>query len=85
MAFPRTDNIYQALNIFKYLEIHINNKLIFDPLFHEVMENQQTRIKIEEMRKVYKDATEKLPTNAQIPLGKPIQVNCFVYSDHAGY
>ena len=83
MAFPRTDNIYQALNIFKYLEVHINNKLAFDPLFHEVREKQQTRTNIEEMKKVYKDETEELPNNALIPLGTTFQVNCFVDSDHA--
>ena len=43
-----------------------------DPLFHEVTENQQTKTKIEEMKKVYKDAIEELPTNAPIPLGTPI-------------
>ena len=36
------------------------------------------------MKKVYKDVNEELPTNAPIPLGTPIQVNCFVDSDHAG-
>ena len=36
------------------------------------------------MNKVYKYATEELPTNVPIPLGTPIQVNCFVDSDHAG-
>ena len=36
------------------------------------------------MKKVYKDTTEELPTNAPIPLGTPIQVNCFVESDQAG-
>ena len=36
------------------------------------------------MKKVYKDVTQELPTNAPIPLGTPIQVNCFVDYDHAG-
>ena len=57
LAFPCTGSIYQALHIFKYLEVRINNELDFDPLFHEVKENQKTRTKIEEMKKVYKDAT----------------------------
>ena len=84
LDFPCTGHIYQALHILKYLEVHINNELDFDTLFHEVTENQQTRTNIEETKKVYKDATEELPTNAPIPLGTPIQVNCFVDSDHYG-
>ena len=36
LAFPRTGYIYQALHIFKYLEVHINNRLAFDPLFREL-------------------------------------------------
>ena len=36
LAFPRTVHIYQALYIFNYLELHINNELAFDPLYHEV-------------------------------------------------
>ena len=72
------------MDIFKYLEVHITNEITFDPLFHEVTENQQTRTRIEEMKKVDKDATEESPINAPIPLGTPIQVNCFVYYDHAG-
>ena len=66
------------------MELHINNELAFDPLFHEVTENQQNRTNIEDMNKVYKDATEELSTNAPIPLGTPIQDNCFVDSDHSG-
>ena len=37
------------------------------------------------MKKIYKYVTEELPTNVPIPLGTPIQVNCFVDSDHNGY
>ena len=58
LDFPRTGHICQALHIFKYLEVCINNELTFDTLFHEVTENQQTRTNIEEMKKVYKDTTE---------------------------
>ena len=48
LYFPRTGYYYQALHIFKYLEVHINNELDFYHLLHEVKENQQTRTKIEE-------------------------------------
>ena len=84
LAFPRTGYIYQALHIFKYLEVHINNRLAFDPLFRELSQNEQTRTKIEEMEKVYKYLTEELPTNAPVSLGTSIQVKYFLDSDHDG-
>ena len=36
------------------------------------------------MKEIYVDAKELLPTNAPSHRGNPIQVNCFVDSDHAG-
>ena len=36
------------------------------------------------MKEIYTDAEEAMPTNAPEPRGNPIQVNCFVDSDHAG-
>ena len=35
LAQPRTGHIYQALHIFKYLEMHINNDFSFDPFYQE--------------------------------------------------
>ena len=36
------------------------------------------------MSQIYVDAQEDLPTNSPTPLGNPVQINCFVDSDHAG-
>ena len=36
------------------------------------------------MKEKYPDAEEDLPLNAPEPRGNPIQINCFVDSDHAG-
>ena len=58
LAFPCTGHIYQDLDIFNYLEVHITNEISFDPIFHEVKENQKTRTKIEEIKKFQKDVTE---------------------------
>jgi hypothetical protein len=36
------------------------------------------------MKEYYPDSQEAIPPNAPPPLGKPLQVNCFVDADHAG-
>ena len=83
---PRTGHLQQALHIIKYLDIHQGNELTFDPdeyVFTET-ELEETRNKYKAMKQIYVDAKEDLPTNAPTPLGEPVQVNCFVDSDHAG-
>ena len=35
------------------------------------------------MKELYVDANEEVPGNAPEPRGEPIQINCFVDSDHA--
>ena len=37
-----------------------------------------------EMREIYVDAFEDLPTNAPTLRGKSVQLNCFVDADHGG-
>ena len=74
----------QALHIIKYLNIHFKNDLAFDPTIHEVEDPQLVQARIKAMKEIYTDTEEAMPTNAPEPRGNPIQVNCFVDSDHAG-
>lgn len=85
-ASPRTGHLIQVLHIIKYLDIHPTNELTFDPqefVFTET-EEIETESKKRAMSQLYVDAAKDLPTNAPEPLGQPVQVNCFVDSDHAG-
>ena len=84
LAQPRTGHIYQALHIFKYLETHINNDLSFDPLYQKVNSFFDPRSLICEMKGIYADTQEDIPTNALMPRGKSVQLNCFVDADHSG-
>ena len=84
LASPRTGHLVQALHIFKYLELHRKNELAFDPMYQKVESDQNVDKKIEEMKRIYVDAKEDLPPNAPEPRGRPVQVNCFEDSDHAG-
>ena len=81
---PRTGHLLQALHVFKYLEIHCDNELAMDPAYQDVEHPDITNQRIANMKAMYPDAVEDLPTNAPEPRGNPIQINCFVDSDHAG-
>ena len=83
---PRTGHLQQALHIVKYLDIHQSNELTFDPQEYTFTETEMevTRKKFKAMSQIYIDAKEDIPSNAPSPLGEPVQLNCFVDSDHAG-
>ena len=70
LSYPRTGHIYQALHIYKYLETHIDNDLMFDPMYYNFANLNENYQKIDEMKKIYVDAKEELPTNASKPHGK---------------
>ena len=86
LAFPRTGHLNQALHMFKYLDIHTESELTFDPKLYSIDTNvlNEADEKIKAMSSLYVDAKEELPPNAPKPRGKSVQVNCFVDSDHAG-
>ena len=77
-SHPRTGHIYHALHIYRYLETQIDNDLLFDPMHHGFSNLNQNYQKIDEMKKIYVDAKEELPTNAPKPHEKkhPIELFC---------
>ena len=82
---PRTGHLVQALHIFKYLDIHKSNELAFNPEYVEPMVHQNdVKENTQLMKKMYPDAVEDLPPNAPEPRGRPVEMSCFVDSDHAG-
>ena len=86
LAAPRTGHLQQSLHIFKYLDIHRDNELAFDPTYLGIPNpsDNTKESKIARMKKYYPDAEEALPSNAPEPRGLPVQINCFVDADHAG-
>ena len=88
LVYPRIGHLHQAFHIFKYLDIHSESFISFDPTklsFIEPLDTTQSnRHKASEMKVLYPDAKEYLPSNAPAPRGKPVQINLFVDSDHAG-
>ena len=88
LCYPRLGHLHQALHIFKYLDIHRESFLSFDPTrlcLDEPANGFNTNAaKAAEMRSFYPDVAEALPPNAPEPRGEPVQINCFVDADHAG-
>ena len=88
LANPRWRYLHQALHLFKYLDIHKESFLRFDPTYLDVElplnseDNPKCKTKV--MKEFYPDAEEAIPSNALEPRGKAVQINCFVDTYHAG-
>lgn len=79
---PRTGHIAQTLHVFKYLGIHNDNEISFDPAYHNIDDPVAVERRVSEMKALYPDAMEDMPPNAPPPRGNPFEINCFVDSDH---
>ena len=79
-----TGHLVQALHIFKYLDQHKNNNLSSEPVYHNVEDPDLVQARMEAMKEMYPDTVEDMPPNSPPPRGNPVEVNCFVDSDHAG-
>jgi hypothetical protein len=84
LASPRTGHLLQAIHMFKYLEIHNSYSLCFGTAYHHVLADSDIEAMVSAMKLIYVDAEEDLPHNAPESRGLPLQINCFVDSDHAG-
>ena len=60
--------------MFKYLYIHNQNDLAFNPCYRYVTYDQDTEEKIKFMKDLYVGALDKSPSNAPKPIGRPIQI-----------
>jgi hypothetical protein len=82
MALPREGHLDAALHVFSYLKKKHNARMVFDPTYPKISHDDfQTHA----WTRFYRDAVEPRPTNAPKLLGKDIDLQMFVDSDHAGY
>ena len=65
LSFTRTGHLVQALNVFKYLEIHNTNDPAFDPCYQCVTSDQNIQSKVQAMKDFHVDAGEEIPPNPQ--------------------
>ena len=85
LTSPRTGHLLQALHIFKYLELHSKNTLVFNPQEYDVVHPlaDSYHARMTKMRRIFPDANDDVPSNVPVPRGKPMQINCFVDASHA--
>ena len=72
----------QAFHIFKYLDIHKDRNLAFNPAIYKLSDHITIDRKIKQMKKKYPDVVKYLTPNDPPPRGKLIHVSCFVDSNH---
>ena len=82
-ALPRHGHLQALYEIFTYLKKHENSTLVLD---HYYMDLDEVKLFPEDpyLKECYPDAVEEVPPNAPEPLGKPIEITCYVDADHAG-
>jgi hypothetical protein len=81
-ALPRQGHLEAVYRIFSYLKTKTNHaRLVLDPTYADI---DYESFKQQNWNEFYGDATEHLPGNAPPPLGRPVEIRCFVDTDHAG-
>ena len=84
MANPREGHLQMVYNIFSYLQSHSESSICFDSQLPEIDESCFQKVTEEAWREFYRDAKEDLPTRMPKPLGKGVDITCFVDANHAG-
>ena len=82
LCMPREGHLEKVFGIFSYLEKHKKSNMVFDPTPVNLDETAFHRT--DWSNSIYGDVSEELPPNAPEPLGKPVNMTCFVDADHAG-
>ena len=77
---PRMGHMNELFHIFAYLKAHKQLTMVFDEACVDI--NEAKFPKHDWLDFIY-DAKELVPPNALEPRGNPVQMNCFVDSDHA--
>jgi hypothetical protein len=82
LCMPREGHLEKVYGIFSYLEKHKKSNMIFDPTPVDL--DETAFHKTDWKDSIYGNVSEEVPPNAPEPLGKPVNITCFVDADHAG-
>jgi hypothetical protein len=80
LALPRAGHLQAAYHIFGYLSKHYKRSLYFCPAYSPVTGVNFVQA---DWGDFYKEAKEEIPDDIPTPLGKPVEITCFVDADHA--
>ena len=78
---PREGQLSQVFRIFGYLKSHHNSRLVLDPTYPEIDEEEFVK---RDWKQFYGDISEELPPGRPRPLGKEFIIRAFVDADFAG-
>jgi hypothetical protein len=81
LCLPREGHLEAVFNVFAYLGLHHNARVVFDPTYPAV--DMGTFIKTY-WKSMYGDVKEIIPSDAPVPRGKEVDLQLFVDSDHTG-
>ena len=81
VAMPREGHLQQVFHIFGYLKTYHNARIILDPTYPIVMEDD---FPDHDWKRFYKIEKEAIPPNAPTPYGNEMVILAFVDADHAG-
>ena len=81
LALPREGNLYKLFHIFAYLKWKHRARMVFDPAYPSIDNDDLPRHNWE---KHYGEVKEVIPTNAPYPRGKGFYMIGYVDSDLAG-
>ena len=78
VAMPRKGHLQQLFHMFSYLKSHHNARMVFDPSYPNINEDEFPKRR---WKQFYGDTKEAIPPNAPVPLGKEFIMRCFVDAD----
>jgi hypothetical protein len=81
LACPHEGHLKNALHVMGYLKLKHNSQLIFDPTYPDI---DQTAFPTFEWTEFYGDVEEAIPSDKLPPLGKDVDLDMMVDSDHVG-
>jgi hypothetical protein len=81
LCLPREGHLEDVLNVFAYLGLRHNARVVFDPNYTDV--DMGTFIKTD-WKSMYGDVKEMIPSDSPVPRGKEVDLRLFVDSDHDG-
>jgi hypothetical protein len=84
LASPREGHLEAVYHIFAYLKAHKKCAVVFDPAPVGLDESAFANVTPEHWRDFYRDITEELTPRMPEPLGRAMDITCFVDADHAG-
>jgi hypothetical protein len=84
LAAPREGHLEAVYHIFAYLKKHNKMALVFDPKSVTLDESGFANVPTKAWHEFYGDVVEELPPRCPKPLGRAVDITCFVDADHAG-